>query len=210
MANICTNYVTITGPDEDLKDLREKINKQNKTLVDDSVCGHLGTDQGYGLENSLPLDEDTGDSLELIISSKWSPPMDDFERLSELYPRLVINVRYDEPGNDVYGVLTFGGGECTGDSEMEAFDYLLEYVQEFREFVEEIQDSSYRTVRSKYIVGDDGYKDDPMWDTYWPLLVPLVMDRAKDHDLPILVLKPEFKELAQERLLNKTKNKLHQ
>lgn len=205
MANICTNYVTITGNEKSLKDLRERINEQDPTLIDDSVCGHLQstTAEGvaYGLESDLPLDGDG--AVELVISSKWSPPEDDFERLSALYPSLTIEVRYEEPGNGYFGVSVFQEGSRVLDEPMEEFEYRMKYDDDFKDFVKDIKDKDYDYFKKEYIIGET-YMDEYVWETSSYLLAPLIVKRTKAEDLPLLIGKSDLvDDLVKARLAGK-------
>jgi hypothetical protein len=201
MANICANYVTISGDKVSLKKLRKRINEQDPKLVDTfcgclESCSHKGV--AYGLESDLPLG--VGGPLELMITSKWSPPEKDFRTLSTEYPKLLIEVRYEEPGNDLYGNLAFQDGSKVLDEAMEEIDYLMKYEEEFKDAVSDIKDTDYKYFRKQYIIDDD-YKGDYQWETHGYFLERMVVERAKLRDLPALVDKFEYcDDLVKEKL----------
>jgi len=143
MANICSNSVVITGDKESLKKLRDLINRQDKSLFGETgICDHLESTSapgiGYGLEDSLPLPGDG--SLGLCITSKWAPPEKDFENLTKAFPKLNIEVTYEEPGCIVYGKLVYEGGRKVLDQPQEEFDYLMENNEDFGDTVEDIKE----------------------------------------------------------------------
>ena len=155
MANICSNSVIITGDKKSLKKLRDLINRQDKSLFGETgICDHFESTSAphiaYGLEDDLPLDGDG--SLGLCITSKWAPPEKDFENLTKAFPKLNIEVTYEEPAMAVYGKLVYEGGRKVLDQPQKEFDYLMENHEDFAEMVEGIRDWTYEEFRKEYVL----------------------------------------------------------
>lgn len=204
MANICSNNITITGDKEYLNRLRDLINRQDKSLVSDGgICSHLESttnpDIGYGLESDLPLSGKTG-NICVFITSKWAPPTDEFLSLSKAFPQLTIEVMYEEPGMSLYGKIVYHNGEKIVDQAIEEFHYLMENYEEFRGSVEDIRKSPYKEFKKTYILDTDYWEDDPTWDRWGYLLGPLIINRARMKDVPLLLNFPYGGTLAAKRL----------
>ena len=206
MANICSNSVVITGDKESLKKLRDLINRQDKSLFGETgICDHLEStsapDIAYGLEDDLPLDGDG--FLGLCITSKWAPPEKDFENLTKAFPKLNIEVTYEESAMAVYGKLVYEGGTKVLDQHQEEFDYLMENHEDFADTVEAIKELPYEEFRKDYIV-DTEYKDSPEWMCYGHILEPLLLKRTRRADLPLLIGQLDYcDELLEQRLKNR-------
>lgn len=185
MANICSNTMTISGNKLQVQDLRNRLNIQDKDLLD--ACSHLEKTGGkiaYGLETDLPLPE--CDSITLYISSKWGPPIDDFEGLVKMYPGLIIEVVYNEPGNLVYGKVIYSEGEKVEDTRYSEEEYLDLYDEEFNDEVENIEDTDYEEFKETYINSDD-YYEEYIWERAGYILEPKLIARTKTEDLPLLM-----------------------
>jgi hypothetical protein len=188
--------------------LRDLINSQDKSLLGETgICDHFESTSApgiaYGLEDSLPLDG-TG-PIGVCVTSKWAPPTGDFTNLAEAFPKLTIEVDYEEPGNMVYGKLVFESGRKVLDKSQKEFDYLMENNEDFADTVEAIKNSDYKDFKKDYVIGTE-YKESPEWSTWGHILEPLVLKRTRRTDLPLLIGKLDYcEELLEEKLKGTTK-----
>ena len=58
------------------------------------------------------------DYCAISFDTAWSPPIQYYEKLSETYPLLTIEVEYSEAGMDFAGTQTYENGELTSETEM--------------------------------------------------------------------------------------------
>jgi len=112
MANICNNWVEISGDEEQVKKLVELVGKefdfQKVIPIDDSSeqakenwgCGSIAFDTRYDEDNDEPNWE---------FWTKWNPPVLLYAKLCEMFPDVFIYWRYEEPGNGLYGYLNAEG-----------------------------------------------------------------------------------------------------
>jgi hypothetical protein len=63
------------------------------------------------------LREGTEDPLIYDFDTAWAPPLDLFEHVSNLFPKLKFTLRYGEGGNDFQGYKVFKDGECIEHTE---------------------------------------------------------------------------------------------
>jgi len=87
MANICSNYITVVGP-------------QAKEATD-SIEKHWT----YGTPERI-------DETTLSAESGWSPPDELILEAIKDYPGVEVTDEYSECGNDVYGTATYSDGVC--------------------------------------------------------------------------------------------------
>lgn len=102
MANMCSNYIEVVSDDPS--------NKNPLTL---RLIEHLA-EAGFeayevGVENEA-----------VAFESNWNPPQDEFLKFLKTAGPCVFTVTYDEPGCQIYGILTYireEDGECYEDDE---------------------------------------------------------------------------------------------
>ena len=108
MANICTNFVRVSGDAQDIKKFVGLVGKEfdfNKIIPieDDSMarekwgCSSIAFDAEFGSE----IDEEAN----WEFWTKWNPSTEIYKALMEKFPDVVIYWRYEEPGNSLYGFL---------------------------------------------------------------------------------------------------------
>lgn len=200
MANICTCFIDISGKDTNA--IRKLIKEQNKKILEELFGWFLAGDD-YGLIDDPIEIPDAGD-LFLTITCKWSPPLDSLEKLSMRYPDCVINVRYEEPGNEVYGVITYTGGDCIDDVNYNMDEYLLEFDEYYAERVENIEKSTYEEFLANLM---DTMKllEEDFYNYY--LLEGRILNRLKDEDLPLLLNYEWFTHIYEETYRERLKGK---
>ena len=112
MANICNNWVEVSGDKEQVKQFIELVGKEfdfEKVIPTDSEKGNESSEK-WGCKSiafDATFDED-GDRAEWQFWTKWCAPALIYEKLCELFPDIFIYWRYEEPGCDLYGYLNNG------------------------------------------------------------------------------------------------------
>lgn len=98
MANMCINFITITG--DDLTKIREELEKANSSNKSWLPEGLEGRDNMRWLFD-LTIVNDFGDLIEIQCETKWAPPTEELEAIGKMFKVNVTNL-YEE-GNSVHG-----------------------------------------------------------------------------------------------------------
>jgi len=107
MANICSNWVRITGDEADIDKVRKLVGEEfdfNKIIPLESGTAKQAR-ENWGC-NSIAFDpefDDEGCVLEWYFWTKWCPPEPIYDKLCELFPDVHIYWRYEESGCGLYG-----------------------------------------------------------------------------------------------------------
>ncbi len=112
MANVCNNWVEVSGDKEQVKQLSELVGREfdfNKVIPikDDSrveskknwSCGSIAFDVVRDSHN-LKYGE-----VSWTFWTKWCPAYRIYEALRDRFPKVFIYWRYEEPGMDLYGYM---------------------------------------------------------------------------------------------------------
>lgn len=125
MANNCSNYLEITGPDKDLIKFK-------------SEAGHEYTDGNYHYKSDICLQKlvpvpcgmtasevwgskwdiettlyhETEGRMTCSYDSAWVPQLQGLTEVSKLYPTLTFDLFYDEPGNGFWGTAIIHNGKA--------------------------------------------------------------------------------------------------
>lgn len=92
----------------------QKTNDQEhriSTELFDWNRSHWGTKWSVG-DNVFNVSLEEG-ALRLAFDTAWSPPEGVFEYIVHRWPKLMVYVKYEEPGNDLSGCETYYGDEVT-------------------------------------------------------------------------------------------------
>ena len=103
MANMCVNFITITG--DDLTKIREELRKaseSNKSWLPEELEGRDSMRWLF----DLYIVNDYEDSMEVQCETKWAPPTEELEAIGKLYNVNITNL-YEELGSCVYGFSKF-------------------------------------------------------------------------------------------------------
>lgn len=200
MANVCCNYIEVTGDATQLKELRDKIVNQDAELI--KVFTWFETGCHYGLVHSLEEIEINGDRLCVDVTTKWAPPEAELGNLSEMFPLLDFKMCYEEPGMQVYGVVYARDGAASIE-DMDEESYSLEYGN-LGEYKDEIGSLPYEDFRKTYLDEIDDLEDGELSITYIPYVEKYIVQRANAEDLPLLIghewLNTEAREMFEARL----------
>ena len=136
MPNYCSNKLTITGPDTDVRSFKEKaagpcpwlkpdetevevLNFHSLVPVPDEVLKAGYEAAGYdweqenwgckwGADETQILDEG-GNCIIYEFYTAWSPPIEFLQKVAESYPKLQFILEYEEPGMAFKGLAKFQG-----------------------------------------------------------------------------------------------------
>lgn len=115
MANNCNNYITISGNQKDIAAISKLISNAGgnpyRELMRTIKNDELGNDAKWFDMGVLDIDDDN----EITISgdSAWSPSLELFTKISEMFPNVKIRYEYSEGGCDFAGWADIENGECT-------------------------------------------------------------------------------------------------
>ena len=143
MPNWCINELTVTGPEEALKDFYEQAKGESTDLSFDKFfptppdlldgngwydwrINNWGTK--WDVEASVQGTPEEGKLL-YTFASAWSPPINWLAQVAVLYPELSFHMIYIEEGIGFAGKIEFSNGTY-GHSEIHQFD-----EEGYREFV---------------------------------------------------------------------------
>jgi hypothetical protein len=114
MANLCGNWVSISGDEEQVKKFVEIVGEEfdfNGIIPTESTSREEATEK-WGC-NTMPIgvyfeDESDFGIAHWTFSTNWAPPVEIYKYLLRKFPQVFIYWRYEEPGNGVYGYLNNG------------------------------------------------------------------------------------------------------
>ena len=186
MANLCTSRVEIHGDPKDIADLSEKISRQDKSLLE--KCPHLEYSKyDYGLWEDTFTPE--SESILFTLGSKWNFPFQDLDNLMDEYPELNIEILSGEPGMDYYKKI-IGHDKSYETYDLDPIDYFSEINEEFAEEYNHIQNAPYDEFLKEYV--DVSYYNNSL--EYADYLLPLIIKRIKQEDLPLFIANEEITE----------------
>lgn len=182
MANICSVNMSITGPEEELSKLANKIDKKSPALIRLFPWMEKTTDD-YGLwEDTYNYNEK---HINFSFGCKWNFPDNEFGELARKYKKLSFKGTYEEPGMCIFGKFSAEEGSIAV-TDMEGFDYFCLTDPDFAEMVKKIRDTlPYKKV-IRYIQKYFEEKDDD--DTYnLRYLESVMLERIQKKDLPLFI-----------------------
>lgn len=111
MANCCGNWVEVSGEKKDLKKFLKLVGKEfdfekvipTKTDTKDEADEKWGC-PSIAFDTTLDGSPEDG-QLCWQFWTKWCPPKLIYEKLVEMFPKVFISWRYEEPGQGLYGYL---------------------------------------------------------------------------------------------------------
>ena len=110
--------VSDDDPDKD----RKESNQEKYGAVDwyDWCCNNWGTK--WADCHTEYICDDQSEGLKKVMfrfDSAWSPPINGFNAIATMFPKLVFDLRYEEPGMCYQGYKIWGNGESIAEAEME-------------------------------------------------------------------------------------------
>jgi hypothetical protein len=116
MPNWCNNYVTFSGEEKNIENLKKLIDKtieqEKKTYRGQLLFGLEGELDGY----MFNLNNNENGSI--TFESRWSPIPQEMVRIAQIFD-LTFEYEYEESGNNLYGCYTY-------DSEGYLYDQYLQ------------------------------------------------------------------------------------
>jgi hypothetical protein len=192
MANICSNAMTISGNTKALNELRERIYKEDTTLIDEKEGLFTWFEGGcaYGLVNDLEdFAEPASGGFCLDFTSKWGPPTDELANLARAYPSLNFEVVFEESGNAVYGLLHYHEGRNTNTVYWTEEEYLEGYDENYADALGEVKEGTYKAFLKRYVIkgGIDTLEADNCDCRFPPHLERHILKRIQDKHLALIV-----------------------
>ena len=110
MANMCNNWVRITGEKEEVKEFVELVGKDfdfNKVIPTDTDEADEAREKWdcSSIAFDTIFEELSEDEVEWYFTTKWCPPTKIYVALRDRFPDLFLYWRYEESGCDLYGYL---------------------------------------------------------------------------------------------------------
>lgn len=156
MPNWCQNWLTIVGPEEDLKKFETLLNNEGefdfRKLVPvpeeetdsmDWYMRHLkywGTKWGEGeayFNKIAPIKNTPLKVLSLGMETAWSPPINFIILASDRFPNLLFDMTYDEGGADFAGhIQVMNGNVLVSDEGVSLSNRCYDYDEETGESIE--------------------------------------------------------------------------
>ena len=132
MANYCSCNIVISGDENDIKRLFDKLNSEelkgknlhseNIPLLFESVDEKYDWGSKWQIIDSMEFE---GDTLYLYGDSAWKPADGLWEKISKDY-NATVSCEYSEPGCDFAGKTIWENGEETFREEMAYLEYLYQ------------------------------------------------------------------------------------
>lgn len=158
MANLCWNYIMITG--EDIIKI-DDLFVEGKTLGYEDMANLLGKSteglvhEDFGTKWFEVVNVSLEDNVLTIGgSSAWAPPIGFFQHLSEMY-KIHVEIDYEECGMDFGGKCIIEDGNAD-DHELSYMGCMMEYGDGITNFLDSIADREYKSIDDFY----EEYEDD--------------------------------------------------
>jgi hypothetical protein len=104
MANMCVNFITITGDDlTKVKELLSEAEQAREGWLPEEILNQENIGR-YLFDVSIH--EEGDDYINVYCETKWSPPTEELEAIGKLFKVNVTNL-YEELGEPLYGTSTF-------------------------------------------------------------------------------------------------------
>lgn len=120
MPNWCNNYLHIDGPEEDLVAWDALVAASGQRLFGLIIPTFPGADtresqiDGWGTKWDIDLSDNDPAARTYYFDSAWSPPINGFQTVSLLCPRLTFCLRYSEEGAFFAGFTLLRAGAQLG------------------------------------------------------------------------------------------------
>jgi len=110
MANMCNNWVEISGDEKQVKQFIELVGKEfdfNKVIpTETDTRGEANEKWGCSsIAFDLEFDDLGNGYANWYFWTKWNPPRKIYQALREKFSDVFISWRYEEPGMGLYGYL---------------------------------------------------------------------------------------------------------
>lgn len=177
MANICSDLMEIKGDPEKIAQIKNMWEKKDTALTNLFPYFDFDPYAEYTVHEA-DFQDSTGS---ISFSSKWDPPEEDIASFSEKM-ELEIYLKYEEPGNDVFGEMWFKNGAITDQREYEPQEWAEEFDPTYEDTKASIDSKTYPELLKHFIDDRSGYTGYPTM-----YLEGYVLSKIKAEDLPLLV-----------------------
>jgi hypothetical protein len=190
MANICSNFVTIIGDDDQLKALYKRLMDQDPTLIATVPNFEISDKSDYCILDKDNINWNEGE-LSFNFGSRYDCPFDEIGTLSTEYPDLEFSLFFDEAGNDYFGEAFIKDGSCDS-NELEERAYCEKYHGNYKDELAAVKDCSYEDFLKNY-THDNFFEEHP-----YAMIDRDVVERIKDEDLALFISREWMDEDAKE------------
>jgi|WetSurMetagenome_2_1015567.scaffolds.fasta_scaffold50361_1 hypothetical protein len=179
MANICSNFLTITGDHDQLEPLHKRLMDQDPKLIATISNFEVSVHCDYCI-NDLEVIKYDSEKITLDFGSRYMCPIDELCEVSTEYPDLEFKVNFNESGNDYFGETSIQDGS-DDTNELEERDYCETYDEFYKEQRAAVTDCSYEDFVKNY-THDNFFDEHP-----YAMIDHDVVKRIKDDDLPLFI-----------------------
>jgi len=193
MANICINFITITGDNNQLKALSKRLTEQDQTLLQIIPNFTINPISDYCINDSINIEnqiENEGE-IHFYFGSKWNCPLESITKLSEEYPNLTFELNFEESANEYFGIATITSSNCYENLITEQ-EYSEKFNPEYIDKLSDLQEYSYEDFVQNY-THSNFFDERP-----FKYLDRLVVKRIKDEDLVKFINRIWFDKEAKE------------
>jgi hypothetical protein len=197
MANICSNYLIITGDQDQIEDLYKRLMDQDPALIETVPNFEVRNHSDYCILDKEYITHTERVDISFDFGSRWNCPLDEIHTLSLEYPDLEFRLNYEEGGNDYFGEALIQNGSCDSNDLTER-NYHERHHMGYQKELAILNDCSYEKFLSEYTHGNF------MDEHPYAMIDRNVVARIKDKDLALFIsrqwLDDEAKEEYQRRL----------
>ena len=151
MANICSNYITISGDEDQLQALLKRLLDQEPSLLETTPNFEIA-ETDFSIYSEGDIDYEGESDIQFRFGSKWKCPVNDIASLSTEYPELQFNIHYEECGCAIYGEVQIWDGSIA-ETELNERQYCEKYNDEYIEQLNQITSSTYEDFLKDYSHG---------------------------------------------------------
>lgn len=113
MANLCWCEIRVKGPMENIREVRELVDRHTREDEDSRVT-NFSEIVGRQLNRNWGWREDTTDDDDHLVWNgelKWSPPIEFVEEMARRFPEATLEIRFGIRGEDRAETYEFQSGE---------------------------------------------------------------------------------------------------
>lgn len=190
MANICSNYITISGDSAQLEALSKRLKEQDPELLKILPNFTINNISDYCINSAEDIDDD-GSEINFYFGSKYNCPLNGITELSSEYHELEFQLRFEEAANEYFGTAYICAGSCN-EISMKEIDYLKQYNEEYIDQLLALESTPYEEFIKTY-THDNFFEEHP-----FGFIDRAVVKRIKDEDLALFINREWFDGKAHE------------
>lgn len=189
MANICSNFISITGDEAQLEALSKRLEEQDPELLKIVPNFTICPTSDYCINDPEDINNNSNE-ISFYFGSKSICPLNSIRNLSEQYPDLEFQLNFEEAAMEYFGTATIHDGGCS-ETEMEEIDYVEQHNDEYIGLLALLEACSYEEFLKEYTHGNF-FEDYP-----FGYLDRHVVKRIEDKDLAKFINRQWFDDEAE-------------